>query len=344
MFKYSKGYNNLNFILFYSESPQLILSELALMLFKIFLFCCAILLQVYEIRIRGFSIKYGVKGFSKNLVLMSDRGYSLGRDLHITINNNDLAYDFATSSNSQKSVAIMYLPGLIRQKNEAKTINLKSLCKKLGVTFLCADYVGVGKSSGNFIDGSVSRWASDTIELIENLLPKQRKVILVGHGVGTWISIVVAKQRPDLISGIVGMAADPDFTEELLWKKLDETTKLKIMNEGVCNITWGSEIYPISRNLIEDGRNNLLLAGTKNSVDIKCPLRLIHGLKDEEVPFTFALKLAENVKSDDVSVTLLKNSNHALDSEEDFKAMRSMINDVIDTDFGFYDLTSPGSG
>lgn len=156
----------------------------------------------------------------------------------------------------------MFLPGLDRQKNDGHSNNLKGFCKKIGATFLCADYVGVGKSGGQFTDGSVSRWAQDTIELIDSVVsPMKKKVILIGHGVGAWISFVVAAKRPDLVAGIVGLAADPDFTEELLWKKLPEDVKAKIMSEGVYEITWGREKYPISKNLIEDGRKNLLLTG-----------------------------------------------------------------------------------
>ena len=92
---------------------------------------------------------------------------------------------------------------------------------------------------------------------------RQGQVVLVGHGVGAWIAFLVASQRPDLVSGIVGLAADPDFTEELLWKTLDEEVKNKIMNDGQCEIKWGNDKYLISRNLIEDGRKNLLLTGGK---------------------------------------------------------------------------------
>jgi hypothetical protein len=184
-----------------------------------------------------------------------------GRNLIANINGVDLSYDLVRSKTSA-TPAIVFLPALIREKNEAKSIYLKSLCKKADLTFLCADYLGVGKSGGKFADGSVTRWSDDTISLIEKLIaPYERKVVLVGHGLGAWISIIMATKRPDLISGVVGLAADPDFTEELLWKRLPEDVKEKIMSEGTYTITWGNERYPISKNLIEDGRKNLLLTG-----------------------------------------------------------------------------------
>lgn len=120
----------------------------------------------------------------------------------------------------------------------------------------------MGRSSGSFVDASVGKWASDTISVIESVVgTASGKVVLVGHGVGTWISFLVASKRPDLIGGIVGLSADPDFTEELLWKSFSDEVKDCIMTKGVCEITWGNTKYPISKNLIEDGRKNLILTG-----------------------------------------------------------------------------------
>lgn len=140
------------------------------------------------------------------------------------------------------------------------------------------------------------------------------------------------------------MSADPDFTEELLWKRLPQDIKDCIMNEGVCEITWGNEKYPISRNLIEDGRENLILKGQPGSIPVQCPVRLIHAMQDEEVPYSLALQLADNVASQDVSVVLLKTSSHAMEGENDMTTIRSMIIEVMSAFKGDFDLTSPGSG
>lgn len=267
-----------------------------------------------------------------------------GKNLVAEVNGANLCYDFYKAT-SPVGPPVVYLPGLIRQKTDAKSINLQQWCKRTGLSYFCSDYVGVGRSTGKFTDGSVGRWADDTIALIDTALkPKDGKVVLVGHGVGSWIAFIIAKKRPDLVSGIVGMAADPDFTEELLWKRLPEDVKNKIMTEGVADIVWGKEKYPISRNLIEDGRKNLLLKGGAGSIPVTCPVRLIHGLLDEEVPHTLALQLVDNVASSDASVVLLKQSTHSMDTEQDFKTMRSMILEVLTAFKGDFDLRSPGSG
>ena len=190
------------------------------------------------------------------------------RDGMIEIDGNTVCYDVIKAS-PHFGPPILYLPGLIRPKSEGKSVNLRSFCKKNGFSFLSADYFGTGKSTGDIIDGTVSKWTSDTIFMIENLLgQKQGKTVLVGHGVGAWISFLIASKRPDLVRGVVGIAADPDFTEELLWKTLPEEVKNKIMTEGSADIQWGANKYPISRNLIVDGRNNLLLTGGKGDISI----------------------------------------------------------------------------
>ena len=256
-----------------------------------------------------------------------------------------LCYDLIRSKSRSNESPIVFLPGLIRQKNEIKATNLQAWCRKNDLTFFCADYLGVGRSSGIFSDGSVGRWARDTILLLDKVVgTDEGKVILVGHGVGAWVSFLVAAKRPDLVSGIVGMSADPDFTEELLWKNLSEDIKKKIMTEGVADITWGTETYPISKNLIEDGRQNLLLSGAEGSIPVTCPVRLVHALQDEEVPFDIALKLVKNLRTTDASCTLIKGASHALDGEEDMKTMRSMIVEIMSAFKGDFDLTSPGSG
>lgn len=201
--------------------------------------------------------------FSKTSSTKTLKLVQSGRDLNIEVEEGvNICYD-AIKEENPAGPPVLYLPGLLSPKSEGKSINLRAFCKKQGYSFLSADYYGTGKSSGNFVDGTVSRWTQDTIYLIENLLLRQGQVVLVGHGVGAWIAFLVASQRPDLVSGIVGLAADPDFTEELLWKTLNDDVKNKIMTDGVCEITWGKDKYLISKNLIEDGRKNLLLTGGK---------------------------------------------------------------------------------
>lgn len=272
--------------------------------------------------------------------MMSEPAFN--RNLKICIRGSNICYDIFRSR-SQRETAIVFLPGLVREKNEGKSISLQSYCKKADYTFISADYYGVGRSEGHFAQGTVSRWTEDSIELIERVLDtKRERIFLFGHGLGAWISFLIAVRRPDLVRGIVGVSADPDFTEELLWKQLSDEVKHKIMQDGVCEITWGQEKYPITRSLIEDARMNLLLAG---SVNVTCPVRLLHSLSDEEVPYSFALRLAENLASEDTRVVLMKGVAHEMEGEREFLAMRALLDEVVTAAReSEIDLTSPGSG
>lgn len=254
-----------------------------------------------------------------------------------------------TGANTRGKEVVVYLPCLSKTKNNAKASNLEMWCKRTARSFVSADYLGVGRSGGVFEDGGVGRWASDTIFLLDELrrqsptLDSDNKFVLVGGGVGGWVSVLVGIKRPDLVRGVVGLASDPDFTEDLLWKTFDEETKEEIMEKGSKTIDWGSESYPISRTLIEDGRENLVLRGGKNSLPLDCPVRLLHSISDEEVPYTTALKLADCIASDDTVVILPTEGCHQLDDEGDFFRMRRAVEDVLEAGGGF-DLRSPGSG
>lgn len=283
----------------------------------------------------------------KEQQLLRQQIYSVtGRNLKANVKGNSICYDFLRSKTSNRYPPIIYLPGLLKEKSDLKSINLQSLCKKEDFTFLSADYLGVGRSGGSFSDATISKWTDDIIYLIDTLLqPIKIKPIFVGHALGAWITFLIAKKRPDLVGGIVGISSDPDFTEELLWKTLSPEIKERIMNEGEHEITWGNERYPITRNLIEDGRKNLILNGEKGSFKLKCAVRLLHAMYDEEVPYSFALRLTEICSTDDIALSLVKSASHEMDGEEEIKLMRSMIFDLM-TVFreGEYDLTSPASG
>ncbi|KAG5181418.1 Alpha/Beta hydrolase protein [Tribonema minus] len=236
----------------------------------------------------------------------------------------------------------MYLPALDCPKYDLKATVIKRFCQGTKRTYLSADWFGVGESTGDFAQGTVTRWTADTIKLIESLCPDS-KMVLVGGGVGGWVALLVALQRPDLVAGIVGLGADPDFTENLLWKHLPEETKTEIMEKGSSQVTWGIHQYPISRALIEDGRRHLLLGGPDNGLDIMCPVRLVHGLQDEEVPLDVPLSLARRLRTQNVQVLLQKSGDHYLGDQADFALIKTALKDCI-ANYYEYDLTSPGSG
>jgi len=288
------------------------------------------------IRLRKSSVE-GIDGYE--LVLPNAEGRS------------NIYYDASYASASDKmdgeftKDVIVYLPGLTRTTGgSAKAGAIASYCEKKGLTFLSADYYGVARADPlkDFLEASISRWVEDYVYFLERANPGKRAV-LVGSGVGGWVSIILAMKRPDLVRGIVGVGADPDFTEDLIWNTLSKADQDGIMSEGFRNIKWGNEVYPITRTLIEDGRENLVLRGGTRSIDIDCPVRLVHAMYDKEVPYSTPFRLADAIKGRDVSVTIIKGAEHMMERAEDTAKIVHAVEQVLENAWE-YDLTSPASG
>lgn len=183
--------------------------------------------------------------------------------------------------------------------------------------FLRFDYFGHGKSSGEFRRGTISRWAADTVQVIDELTEGPQ--ILVGSSMGGWTSLLAALARPERIKALVLLAPAPDFTEKLMWANFSDEIRKTIMDEGIYyEPSDYDEPYAISRELILDGRENLLLDAP---INIKCPIRIIQGMKDTSVPYSHAQKTLEVLTSKDVELTLVKNGDHSLSEEADIARM-----------------------
>lgn len=271
--------------------------------------------------------KFSTKG-GRNLFLFGD------------VEDEKICYD---AIYGPEPANVLVLPYLYSPKNQGIASQVESWCRKTGCTYVCADYHGVSKSGGRTDSGTISRWTTDTIRLLETVT--SGKTILVGAAVGAWVMLRVALARPDLVAGLVGVSVDPDFTEELLWANLSEVDKEAIMDQGIHNIQWGDNMYEISRNLIVDGRENLVLQGGEGSLDITCPVRLLHGTDDEEVPMATALRVMDAVQTTDVDVTILKGMHHFIESGKEFATLRKQLDSVLDAAKLYeYDLKTPGSG
>uniref|UniRef100_A0A7S4E1S8 Serine aminopeptidase S33 domain-containing protein n=1 Tax=Pelagomonas calceolata TaxID=35677 RepID=A0A7S4E1S8_9STRA len=268
-----------------------------------------------------------------------------GRDLILksTDGTSDIVFDAEHAPAGGDPAAIVFLPSLALPKVNAMSSSLRTWCRKNKYSFVVADYHGVGRSKGNIEEACLSKWLADTKQLIETVASPNdhRRVVLVGAGVGGWIAVRLAQTDPELVGGVVGLAADPDFTEDLLLKRLKPDVIERIM-DGMELIKWGDCSYPISRKLIEDARDHLLLKGPDGGLDVQCPVRLLHGLEDEEVPYTTAVRLANRIKTEDVTVSLSK-SGHYMDDIDDFKRTRLAIQDCLESIF-VLDLRSPSSG
>lgn len=204
---------------------------------------------------------------------------------------------------------VIFFGGFKSDMNGTKARALESFCREEGIRFLRFDYMGHGKSSGTFLQGTIGQWRQDALDIIDRL--GNGRHILVGSSMGVWIALLVALARAEKVVGLVGLAAAPDFTERLIWQQFTPQQKKQLEEEGIVRLPScdGSDPYPITRELIEDGRKHLLL---DSAIPIDVPVRLIHGLQDTDVPWRMSLSLMERLRATDISMEVVKDGDHRL--------------------------------
>ena len=228
-----------------------------------------------------------------------------------------LAYALTPGNNP----TVIFLPGFRSDMTGDKATHLARLCAARGQAMLRFDYSGHGASGGRFEDGDIGQWTTDALTLIDALTPGP--LVLVGSSMGGWIALLAALARPGRIAGLVGVAAAPDFTERLMWQAMTPREREQLMSEGVLHVpSQYGEPYPITRRLIEDGRRRLLLDGP---IALDCPVRLLHGQRDPDVPWETALRVAERLSGTDVQVTLVKDGDHRLSRPQDLALLERVL-------------------
>lgn len=232
--------------------------------------------------------------------------------------NGRIAYDALPGT----SPTIVFLGGLRSDMTGTKASFLRGWCDSRGRAFLRFDYSGHGASDGRFEDGSIGAWAADSLSVIGAVTTGP--LVLVGSSMGGWVMLEVALALPSRVVGLVGIAAAPDFTEELMWAGFTEAQKAALLAEGVVTQPnpYDPAGYKIGRALIEDGRTRLRL---RAPIPITAPTRLLHGQRDAEVPWRTSLRLAERLAGDDVRVTLMKDGDHRLSREADLALLAETL-------------------
>jgi pimeloyl-ACP methyl ester carboxylesterase len=217
---------------------------------------------------------------------------------------------------------IVFLPGFGSDMTGAKGTALAAWADARGQALLRVDYSGHGQSSGAFRDGTIGRWTADALAAIDRLTAGP--LILVGSSMGGWIMLLTALARPGRIAGLVGIAAAPDFTEDLMWEAMPPETRERLLADGMIHQPSQYQDAPleITRALVEDGRRHLLLRGP---IAMRCPVRLLHGMADPDVPWQTSVRLAERLTGDDVTITLIKDGDHRLSREVDLARMFAAI-------------------
>jgi pimeloyl-ACP methyl ester carboxylesterase len=223
---------------------------------------------------------------------------------------------------------VVFLPGFRSDMTGDKAVALAAFCAGRDQAMVRFDYSGHGSSGGRFEDGTIGHWAEDALAVIDRL--SEGPLVLVGSSMGGWIALLAARARPDRIAALVGIAAAPDFTEALMWEAMTFDEHATLMRDGVLHAPGQyGEPYPITRALIEDGRTHLLL---NRPIAIECPVRLLHGQRDADVPWEMALRISEQVTSHDVEVVLVKDGHHRLSRPQDLALLCRTLEPLLGQD------------
>lgn len=221
-----------------------------------------------------------------------------------------------------KSPGVVFLGGFMSDMTGTKASALEAHCRRVGRGFVRFDYSGHGASDGAFRDGTIGGWRDDALAVID--AARAGSLILVGSSMGGWLMLLAARARPERVVGLVGIAAAPDFTEALMWDEFDGETRAALARDGVVARPsgHGEPPGPITVRLIEEARRHLLLRGP---VPVACPVHLLHGMADEEVPWRTAPRIAEAVASADVTIELIKDGDHRLSRTRDIARLCAVV-------------------
>lgn len=225
---------------------------------------------------------------------------------------------------------IVFLPGYNSDMAGAKATALRDVAAASGHAMLRLDYSGHGESGGVFTDGTIGQWAEDARFVIER--QTSGPLLLVGSSMGGWIALLLARAMPDRVVGLVGIAAAPDFTETMMWDSMLPAERATMLAQGYLDVPSDyGEPYRVTRGLIEDGRKHLVL---RAPIQVVCPVRLLQGQRDADVPWETAVRLAGVLESTDVEVRLIKDGDHRLSRQADLAILAATVTTLLSQDRG----------
>jgi pimeloyl-ACP methyl ester carboxylesterase len=231
------------------------------------------------------------------------------------------------------SPGIFWLGGFKSDMKGTKAVALDEHAAKTGRASIRFDYSGHGESGEKFEDGTISHWLEDALGVFAN--HARGPQIVVGSSMGGWMALLLARalaRDPSLakdakLAGLVLIAPAPDFTEELMWKNFSDEVRSEIETKGAWQrpSAYGDAPYAITKRLIEDGRKHLLLG---QPIEVKCPVRILQGMLDPDVPWQHAMRLVSCLAQDDVAMTLIKDGDHRLSRPEDIERLLKTVDEL----------------
>ena len=225
----------------------------------------------------------------------------------------------------KNSSFIVFLHGFMSDLEGEKPKSFLNFAKKNKLSFLALEYSGHGKSSGVFTKGNITKWSNETSILIKKII-KKKDFIIIGSSMGAWISLKQLQIFKNQISGFLGIGSAPEFLEKLMWKKFTKKMKTEIIKKGIYYLKHGDYEYPITLQLIKDGRKNKVL---NKKTNLKINVTMIHGQKDEVVPVSYSRKILKIFKKAKRKLVIIKNGDHSLSNKKYLKIILKELKLII---------------
>jgi pimeloyl-ACP methyl ester carboxylesterase len=249
----------------------------------------------------------------------------------VTVGTEQAARRIAVRLREGAAPGVFWLGGFKSDMQGTKAVALDAWAAKAGRASIRFDYSGHGESGGAFTDGTIGRWLEESVAVFERFARGPQ--VLVGSSMGGWIALLLARElrrravAGSKLAGMVLIAPAADFTEELMWKKFSPEVKRQIETTGSWQrpSEYSAEPYVITRGLIEDGRGHLLLSGL---IETGCPVRILQGVQDPDVPWQHAMELSSRLARDDVVMTLVKDGDHRLSRPEDIERLIAAVQEL----------------
>ena len=245
----------------------------------------------------------------------------------LTSNKRKIKYLFL---NKKSQITVVFFHGFMSDMIGEKPSAIQKFCVRKKIGFMKFEYSGHGKSSEKFTDGNISKWTSDAKQLINTKIKDKKKLIFIGSSMGSWIVLNLFKNFYKQVIGFIGIASAPEFTEEIMWKNFNKKIKTIILKNKIYYLDNDYETpYPITKNLIMNGRKNKVL---NKKIDTKISVVLFHGLKDKLVPLKFSKKIFKLLKTQNKKIIIIKDGDHSLSRKKDLKRicfeLRKMITNI----------------
>ncbi len=229
------------------------------------------------------------------------------------------------SKNSSSNLHIVFLHGFMSNIEGEKPKTIFNYAKKNELGFLALEYSGHGKSSGIFTKGNISTWSKEVETTIKKIV-KKNKFILIGSSMGAWLSLNQFKYFKTQIKGFLGIGSAPEFLENLMWKKFTKKMKYEVKKKGIINLKHGSHEYPITYQLLKDGKKNKIL---DKKIASQINVTVIHGSKDEVVPQSYSRKILKIFSRAKKKLVIIKNGDHSLSSKQGLKKITLELDEIV---------------